>query len=39
MKKEVLSAAMSDIDVKFIEEAENYDMSKRKIIKRKRVVK
>ena len=34
MKKEVLSAAMSDIDVDFIEEAENYDMSKRKIIKR-----
>ena len=34
MKKEVLSAAMSDIDVDFIDEAENYDMSKRKIIKR-----
>ena len=34
MKKEELSAAMSDIDVRFIEEAENYDMSKRKIIKR-----
>lgn len=34
MKKEVLSAAMSDIDMRFIEEAENYDMSKRKIIKR-----
>ena len=34
MKKEELSAAMSDIDIRFIEEAENYDMSKRKIIKR-----
>ena len=34
MKKEELSAAMSDINVKFIDEAENYDMSKRKIIKR-----
>ncbi len=34
MKKEDLSAAMSDIDIRFIEEAENYDMSKRKIIKR-----
>ena len=34
MKKEELSAAMSDIDLKFIDEAENYDMSKRKIIKR-----
>ena len=34
MKKEDLSAAMSDIDVRFIDEAENYDMSKRKIIKR-----
>lgn len=34
MKKEVISAAMSDIDVRFIEEAENYDMSKRKMIKR-----
>ena len=34
MKKEELSAAMSDIDICFIEEAENYDMSKRKIIKR-----
>ncbi len=34
MKKEVLSTAMSDIDMKFIDEAENYDMSKRKIIKR-----
>ena len=34
MKKEELSAAMSDIDIKFIEEAENYNMSKRKIIKR-----
>ena len=34
MKKEELSAAMSDIDIKFIEEAENYNMRKRKIIKR-----
>lgn len=34
MKKEELSAAMSDIDIRFIEEAENYDMSKRKIIRR-----
>ena len=34
MKKEELSAAMSDINLKFIDEAENYDMSKRKIIKR-----
>ncbi len=34
MKKEDLSAAMSDIDIRFIEEAENYDMSKRKIIRR-----
>ena len=34
MKKEELSAAMSDINVKFIEEAENYDMSKRQIIRR-----
>ena len=34
MKKEELSAAMSDINMKFIEEAENYDMSKSKIIKR-----
>ena len=34
MKKEELSAAMSGIDIKFIDEAENYDMSKRKIIKR-----
>ncbi len=34
MKKEDLSAAMNSIDVKFIEEAENYDMTKRKIIKR-----
>ncbi|MBQ7294863.1 MAG: hypothetical protein IJW86_01580 [Clostridia bacterium] len=34
MKKEDLSAAMSNIDVTFIEEAENYDMTKRKIIKR-----
>lgn len=34
MKKEELSAAMSDIDLRFIEEAENYNMSKRKIIKR-----
>ena len=34
MKKEELSAAMSDIDLKFIDEAENYDMSKRKIIRR-----
>ena len=34
MNKEELSAAMSDIDIRFIEEAENYDMSKRKIIKR-----
>ena len=34
MKKEELSAAMSDIDIRFIEEAENYDMNKRKIIKR-----
>ena len=34
MKKEELSAAMSDIDIRFIEEAENYNMSKRKIIKR-----
>ena len=34
MKKEDLSAAISDIYVSFIEEAENYDMSKRKIIKR-----
>ena len=34
MKKEDLSAAISDIYVSFIEEAENYDMNKRKIIKR-----
>ena len=34
MKKEELSAAMSNIDMRFIEEAENYNMSKRKIIKR-----
>ena len=34
MKKEELSAAMSNINIKFIDEAENYDMSKRKIIKR-----
>lgn len=34
MKKEELSAAMSGIDIKFIDEAENYDMSKRKIIRR-----
>lgn len=34
MKKEDLSAAMSNIDVKFIEEAENYDMTKRNIIRR-----
>lgn len=34
MKKEELSAAISDININFIEEAENYDMSKRKIIKR-----
>ena len=34
MKKEVLSVAMSDIDIRFIDEAENYNMSKRKIIKR-----
>ena len=34
MKKEYLSAAMNSIDVKFIEEAENFDMTKRKIIKR-----
>ncbi len=34
MKKEDLSTAMSDIDVRFIEEAENYDMSKIKMIKR-----
>ena len=34
MKKEELSAAMSNINVKFIEEAENYYMSKRKIIRR-----
>ena len=34
MKKVVLSVAMSDIDIRFIDEAENYNMSKRKIIKR-----
>lgn len=34
MKKEELSAAMSDIEIRFIAEAENYDMSKRKFIKR-----
>ena len=34
MKKEDLSAAMSNINMKFIEEAENYDMTKRKIIRR-----
>ncbi len=34
MKKEDLSVAMSNIDVKFIEEAENCNMTKRKIIKR-----
>ena len=34
MKKEELSAAMSNINTKFIDEAENYDMSKIKIIKR-----
>lgn len=34
MKKEDLSAAMSNIDVKFIEEAENCDMIKRKVIRR-----
>ncbi len=34
MKKEDLSAAMSNINIKFIEEAENYDMTKRKVIRR-----
>lgn len=34
MKKEELSAAMNNIDIRFIEEAENYNMSKRKMIKR-----
>ncbi len=34
MKKEELSAAMSNINTKFIDEAQNYDMSKIKIIKR-----
>ena len=34
MKKEELSAAMSNINIKFIDEAERFDMSKRKIIKR-----
>ncbi len=34
MKKEDLSAAMSNIDMKFIEEAESCNMTKRKIIKR-----
>ena len=34
MKKEELSAAMSNINTKFIDEAENHDMSKIKIIKR-----
>lgn len=34
MKKEDLSAAMSEINVGFIDEAENYNMNKRKIIRR-----
>ena len=34
MKKEELSAAMSDINIKFIVEAENYNMNKRKAIRR-----
>jgi hypothetical protein len=34
MKKEDLSAAMSEINIRFIDEAENYNMSKRKIIRR-----
>lgn len=34
MKKEDLSAAVSNIDVKFLEEAENCDMTKRKVIRR-----
>ena len=34
MKKEDLSAAMSEINVGFIDEAENYNMNKRKIIRK-----
>lgn len=34
MKKEDLSAAVSNIDIKFIEEAENFDMTKSKVIRR-----
>ncbi len=34
MKKEDLSVALNNIDEKYISEAENYDMSKRKIVRR-----